>query len=77
VSWQVTGVRSDAVMRKHPFKAEESKPERERGTYLTPELFGKPEERGLDWARAPETMRQIKQKRNQAGQMANGHPDQR
>ena len=41
VSWQVTGVRSDAVMRKQPFKAEENKPERERGKYLTPGLFNK------------------------------------
>jgi trimeric autotransporter adhesin len=69
VSWQVTGVRSDAVMRKHPFKAEESKPERERGTYLTPELFSKPEERGVEWVRYPEVMRQLKQQRLEAGQM--------
>src|SRR4030095_2263468 len=50
VSWQVTGVRSDAIMRKNPFKAETKKPDRERGTYLAPELFGKPEERGVEWA---------------------------
>ena len=37
VSWQVTGVRSDEVMRQHPFKAEQDKPDRERGSYLTPE----------------------------------------
>jgi hypothetical protein len=36
VSWQVTGVRSDAAMQKHPFKAVEVKPESERGTYLDP-----------------------------------------
>ena len=46
VSGQVTGVRSDAVMLKHPFKAEEDEPERERGTYLNPEAYGQPEERG-------------------------------
>jgi len=68
VSWQVTGVRSDAVMRRHPFKAEENKPERVRGTYLSPELFGKPEERGVEWARYPETMQQIKQQRLEAKQ---------
>jgi trimeric autotransporter adhesin len=34
VSWQVTGVRADAQMQKHPFQAEEMKPESDRGTYL-------------------------------------------
>jgi len=63
VSWQVTGVRSDAAMRKHPFKAEEVKPENERGTYLDPELFGKPKERGVEWARNPEMMRKMKESR--------------
>ena len=57
------GVRSDAMMRKHPFKAEEDKPERERGSYLSPELFGKPEERVVEWARYPEIMLQLKQQR--------------
>jgi hypothetical protein len=63
VSWQVTGVRSDAGMLKHPFKAEEDKPERERGTYLNPEAFNQPEEKGAEWARNPEIMRQMKEAR--------------
>ncbi len=70
VSWQVTGVRSDAVMLKHPFRAVEDKPERERGTYLTPELFGKPEERGAEWARNRELMRRLKQQGPEAQQIA-------
>jgi hypothetical protein len=41
VSWLVTGVRSDATMQKHPFRSEENKPERERGTYIDPEAFNK------------------------------------
>ena len=77
VSWQVTGVRSDAVMRKHPFKAEEDKPERERGTYLTPELFGKPDVRGVDWARHPEVMGQLQLQRTETGPMTKRRPDQR
>jgi hypothetical protein len=68
VSWQVTGVRSDAVMLKHPFKAEAEKAGRERGTYLSPEAYGQPEERGLDWARNPELMQQLKQRRLEAEQ---------
>jgi len=66
VSWMVTGVRSDPVMAKHPFKAEEDKPERERGTYLTPEAYGQPEEKGIEWARHPEMMQKRKQQRLEA-----------
>ena len=77
VSWQVTGVRSDAVMRKHPFKAVEDKSERERGTYLTPELFGKPDVRGVDWARHPEVMGQLQHQRTETGPMTKRRPDQR
>ena len=43
VSWQVTGVRNDPVMRAHPFQVEEQKPEHEKGHYIRPELFGQPE----------------------------------
>jgi hypothetical protein len=63
VSWQVTGLRSDAVMRKHPFKPEEDKLELERGFYVTPELFDQPEERGIEWAHNPQMMQQMKQNR--------------
>ena len=64
VSWQVTGVRSDATLKIHPFKAEQEKPERERGSYLNPRAYGQPEERGAEWARNPEMMRQMKQRRD-------------
>jgi hypothetical protein len=64
VSWQVTGVRSDAVMRRHPFNVEEDKPERERGTYLAPEAFGQPEEKAVIWAQHPELMRLTKETRS-------------
>jgi hypothetical protein len=70
VSWQVAGVRSDAVMRKHPFKTEENKSERERGTYLSPEAFNQPEERSVEWAHNPELMRQMKEARQQIKQKA-------
>jgi hypothetical protein len=39
VSWQVTGVRHDAYADAHRIVVEEAKPEKERGTYLHPELF--------------------------------------
>jgi hypothetical protein len=63
VSWQVTGIRSDAVMLKHPFKVEEEKPESERGYYLSPDAYSQPEERSVDWARNPELMQQLKERR--------------
>jgi len=61
VSWQVTGVRSDPVMLKHAFKAEEDKPEYERGTYVSPQEYGQPEERGAEWARRHQPCGQAKQ----------------
>jgi hypothetical protein len=63
VSWQVTGVRNDRGMRKQPFKVEEIKAERERGHYLQPEAFDQTEEMSIQWARYPERMQQIKQRR--------------
>jgi hypothetical protein len=72
VNWQVTGVRRDPVMLKHPFKLEEDKSDRERGYYLSPDAYGQPEEKGIEWARHPEMMQRIKQARQQA----KGQPDQ-
>lgn len=53
VSWQVTGQRADATIRKNPFKAEEDKPETERGTYLSPEAHGQSKERSVQRALKP------------------------
>jgi hypothetical protein len=63
VSWQVTGIRQDAYANAHRIKVEEDKPEPERGYYLHPELFNQAEELGVQWARHPELMRQIKETR--------------
>jgi len=68
VSWQVTGVRSDPAMRRHPFIVEQNKPERERGRYLEPGLYDQHEQLGVEWARNSEMMRQRKEQRIQAGQ---------
>jgi trimeric autotransporter adhesin len=66
VSWQVSGLRSDAALRRRPFQVEEDKPERERGTYVNPEAYNQPEERGAEWARNPEQTQQIKEAREKA-----------
>jgi hypothetical protein len=68
VSWQVTGVRSDARSLQHPFKVEQDKPQHERGTYLAPEAFGQPEEKGFVWSRYPDLVEQRKTARNQMKQ---------
>jgi hypothetical protein len=61
VSWQITGIRQDAVANAHRIPVEEEKLEPERGHYIHPELFGQSEELGVDWAQRPETMRQMKE----------------
>ncbi|MCC7296825.1 MAG: hypothetical protein IT244_00720 [Bacteroidia bacterium] len=43
VSWQVTGVRQDPWANAHRIEPVVTKSETERGTYLNPELYGKPE----------------------------------
>jgi hypothetical protein len=62
VSWQVTGVRSDAAMRKHPFKVEAEKLQSERGFYLAPEAYDQPAERGIRWARNPQMKEELELK---------------
>ncbi len=49
ISWQVTARRNDPGMRLRPFEVERSKPDGERGTYLDPEAYGKPEQMGMQW----------------------------
>jgi len=48
VSWQVTGIRQDPYANANRIPVEEEKPPQERGTYLHPEAWGQPAEKGLD-----------------------------
>lgn len=63
VSWQVTGIRQDAFANRHRIPVEEYKPAAERGYYLHPEVFGQAEEKGIEWARRPEMMQKMKERR--------------
>jgi hypothetical protein len=63
VSWQVTGVRQDAYAKAHPLIVEELKDANEQGFYKHPELFGQPEERQVEWARHPASMKRMKERR--------------
>jgi hypothetical protein len=47
VSWQVTGIRKDPWANANRIQVEEDKPDKERGYYLHPDLYGQPEERGI------------------------------
>ena len=68
VSWQVTGIRQDPWANKHRINTEEEKPENEKGFFLHPELYNQNEEKGVEWARRPELMQQLKQRRLDAEQ---------
>lgn len=65
VSWTVTGIRQDAYANAKRIPIEEDKPEEERGFYLHPLEHGQVEEKGVDWARQSELMRERKQRRAQ------------
>jgi hypothetical protein len=47
VSWQVTGIRKDPWANAHRIKVEEDKPDKERGYYIYPDLYGQPAEKGI------------------------------
>ncbi len=74
VSWQVTGIRNDAWANAHRVNVEPVKPALYQGHYIHPELYGAPEEAGMEWARRPQQMKKMKdarQKRLHAAQSSN------
>ncbi len=60
VSWQVTGVRQDAWANAHRIPVEIEKNDREKGRFLHPELYGKPEDLSIDEANHPVAGQQSK-----------------
>jgi hypothetical protein len=50
VSWQLTGIRKDPFAEANRIPVEEEKPDGERGRYLHPEAWGRPEEEGVHFA---------------------------
>jgi hypothetical protein len=55
VSWQVTGIRKDPWANAHRVQVEEDKPDKERGYYMYPELYGQSAENGISRLLVPET----------------------
>jgi hypothetical protein len=66
VSWQVTGIRKDAYADRHRIPVEEMKSESERGLYLHPDAFNQPQERGVEYSRRAEAMKQAAETREKA-----------
>jgi hypothetical protein len=62
VSWQVTGIRQDAWANAHRIPVEVSKPDKDRGLYLHPELFGAPAEKSIGLAHHPAMRMLLKEK---------------
>ena len=58
VSWQVTGIRKDPWANAHRIRVEEDKPDKERGYYLNPDLYGQPEEKGISHLLFPKDKRE-------------------
>ncbi len=54
VSWQVTGIRKDAYAVANRIKVEDDKPLEARGSYLHPEAYGLPKEKGIETAFSPQ-----------------------
>jgi hypothetical protein len=63
VSWQVSAVRQDAYAKAHSLQVEEQKPKEERGFYIHPDLYGAPPEKSIEWARHPQLMKRLEEKR--------------
>ena len=61
VSWELTGIRHDRWAQMHRIPVEEEKDEIDRGYFLQPEVWGAPEERGVQWARHPELLRRARE----------------
>jgi hypothetical protein len=62
VSWQVTGIRQDAWANVHRIPVEVEKPEKERGSYLYPDVHGQAAEKGVLWALFPDKMRELSER---------------
>jgi hypothetical protein len=57
----VTGIRKDAWANANRIQVEEDKPDKERGYYLYPELYGQPEEKSISRMLFPKEQEVVKQ----------------
>jgi hypothetical protein len=68
VSWQVTGIRKDPWAIANRIQIEEDKPDKQKGYYIYPDLYGQPEDKDLSSLLFPEQKRKMQEllKRGQA-----------
>ncbi|MGA8913862.1 MAG: hypothetical protein WB443_13495, partial [Nitrososphaeraceae archaeon] len=59
-SWQVTGISKDPWASAHRIQVEEDKPDKERGYYIHPDLYGQPAENGISCLLSRKNMRKNK-----------------
>jgi hypothetical protein len=57
VSWQVTGVRKDPWANAHRVQVEEDEPDKERGRYIYPDLYGQSADNGIGFLLIPQEMK--------------------
>jgi len=57
VSWQVTGIRKDPWANAHRVQVEEDKPDKERGRYIYPDLYGQSADKGTNRLFIPREMK--------------------
>jgi hypothetical protein len=58
VSWQVSGIRHDAVAKKFPIIVEEEKLAKDKGKYMEPAAFNQPEEKGIHFLQSMKEMKE-------------------
>jgi hypothetical protein len=61
VSWQVTGIRKDPWANANRIQVEEDKPNKERGYYMHPDVYGQPAENGIRHLIFPEKRKEKKE----------------
>jgi hypothetical protein len=59
VSWQVTGIRKDPWANANRIQIEEDKPDKERGYYLHPDLYGQAEDKGISHLLFPKEKQEL------------------
>jgi hypothetical protein len=64
VSWQVTGIRKDPWANTHRVQVVENKPDKERGYYIHPDLYGQPAENQINRLLFPEQKKSKSKKRS-------------
>ena len=70
----MTGIRRDAYANMHRIPVEETKPGRERGTYLYPDAFNQPEEKSALMVRHPAVMRRAIERRSASDSINDKQP---